>query len=361
MNERERLVQTLCCQPTDRPPLPWWLGFQPWPATLDRWREESGLEDLDPGAQFGFDRYFAAAPIEYGPWPRVPEQILRQDAQWIVSTDFRGITMRSRRDGGSMPEWIAHPVHEQGDWERYKEKHLQPRVDERIARLDEFAAMARETEAAVQVGVYPWGVFGSMRDLLGAEECLLGFYTQPELIRDIMETYTTLWIQLYEEVARRVPIDHVHIWEDMSGKQGSLISMRMVETFMMPCYDRIAEFCRAHQVPVLSVDTDGLVDELVPTMASHGVTAFMPFEVQAGNDILALREQYPTLGLMGGLDKTALAVGGSALHRELDRAEAMFAMGGMGGRVRSSDPTGRPLGALSHVLPRDRPHGGHLG
>ena len=127
------------------------------------------------------------------------------------------------------------------------------------------------------------------------------------MVRDMMQHLTTLWLVLWEQVAAEVQIDHIHIWEDMSGKQGSLISPRMVREFMMPCYDRIAAFAREHGVRLLSVDTDGDCSQLVPVMMEHGVNYFFPFEVQAGNDILAYRKKYPTLGIMGGLDKRALA------------------------------------------------------
>ena len=96
----------------------------------------------------------------------------------------------------------------------------------------------------------------------------------------------------------------------------------------MPHYDRFAEFARRHGVAIFSVDSDGLVDELVPTMMRHGVNAYLPFEVQAGNSVEAYRDQYPTLGILGGLDKNALACGKPEMHRELARAERMLARGG---------------------------------
>ena len=46
MTNRERVIRTLQCLPADRPPFVMWLGFEPWPATLDRWRRESGIADL---------------------------------------------------------------------------------------------------------------------------------------------------------------------------------------------------------------------------------------------------------------------------------------------------------------------------
>jgi hypothetical protein len=40
MTNRRRIVDTLLCNRVDRPPFMDWIGFQPWPQTLDRWRAE---------------------------------------------------------------------------------------------------------------------------------------------------------------------------------------------------------------------------------------------------------------------------------------------------------------------------------
>ena len=330
MTNRQRIICTLQGGSADRAPFGVGLGFVPWGSTLDRWREESGVRDLSVPEYFGFDDGFVRVPAEYGPWPHFPAKVVSEDDQFVTTSDYRGLTVRNRRDGESIPEFLDYPVKCPDDWARYKAERLRFDADERLAGLDEFIATQATVDAPVQVGVYPWGVFGTPRDLLGAEELLVGFYTEPDLIRDMMETYTDLWLRVYAAVADRITIDHIHIWEDMSGRNGSLISMAMVEDFMMPSYDRITAFAREHDIPLVSVDSDGLVNELVPTMMRHGVNVFFPFEVQAGNDVLEYRKAYPALGIIGGLDKNALAESApqEAMHRELDKAERMLACGG---------------------------------
>ena len=54
----------------------------------------------------------------------------------------------------------------------------------------------------------------------------------------------------------------------------------------------------------------------------------MPFEVQAGCDIEEYRRLYPDLGIIGGLDKNALAADKKTIHSELDKAQRMLAGGG---------------------------------
>lgn len=330
MTNRDRIIRTLQCEEADRPPFGVGLGFCTWGSTLARWKEESGISDLNLEEYFGFDRGFATVPADYGPNPGFPAEILEEDEEFVTKTDYRGLTVRNRRDGGSMPEFLDYPVKSPEDWARYKNERLTFDGDARLSKVGDFITSHAQVDAPIQIGQFPWGVFGTPRDLLGAEELLVGFYTQPEIIRDMMQTYTDLWLKLFSAVAARLQIDHIHIWEDMSGRNGSLISMEMVEDFMMPCYDRIADFGTRHGIPLISVDSDGLVDELVPVMMRHGINVFWPFEVQAGNDIVKYRESYPTLGIMGGLDKNALSEHATkqAMHRELDKAETMLSGGG---------------------------------
>jgi hypothetical protein len=342
MTNRDRLLRTLACQPADHAPFVWWLGFSPWAATSQRWQSESGLSDLNPETYFGFAPFSSMVWVEYGPYPHFEQALIEETPEFITARDWRGIVTRNRRDMGSMPEFLLHPVATRTDWERYKAERLQPRLDERLAGLDQSINSLRKIDAPVQVGAFPWGLFGTLRDLLGPERAFLSFYTDPGLVHDIMASYTTLWLSLYEAIAARIQIDHVHIWEDMAGKQGSLISLCMVEEFMMPHYDQIAAFCRNHQVPVFSVDSDGNVADLVPRMMRHGVNAFLPFEAQAGADVERCRVEYPGLGLLGGLDKNALIHGGADLRRELDRAGRLLAQGGW-------------VPGFDHLIPPDVP------
>ncbi len=325
----ERLVRCLTGGDTDRIPFGVNLGWQPWGETLANWRRETGRPDLDLGREFSYEAGFVTPALECGPLPHFEKQTLSETTEHVVTRDWRGITLRNRRDGGSMPEFLDYPVKTPTDWERLRDtRYRLEDTDRRVTQdWDAFRDRLARTGEAVQVGWFPWGVFGTVRDLLGVEEMLVGFYTEPEMLRDMMDRLTSIWLGVWERVAAEVRIDHIHIWEDMSGRQGSLISPAMAEAFMMPCYDRIAGFARAHNVRVVSVDTDGDCSELVPLMMRHGVNMFFPFEVQAGNDIRNYRRRYPELGIMCGLDKRCLAATPAEVDREIDRCAEMIRSG----------------------------------
>ena len=107
MTNRERINATVRCEPSDRPPLIEWLGFTPWAQTLDRWRSESGVADLDVARYFGLDRGFLRAPVELGSWPHFDHEILSDGEEEQVYRDWRGPTLRNRKDGNTLPDYVV--------------------------------------------------------------------------------------------------------------------------------------------------------------------------------------------------------------------------------------------------------------
>ncbi len=337
----ERVVRCFLGEPIDRVPFGVGIGWHPWGETHQRWIAESGKPGLDIASELGYDGSFAIPAFNAGLFPPFTPEVLSEDDRFVISRDERGIVMRNRRDGHSMPEFIEHPVKTPADWDRLTAERLVLGCADRITEdWPAFRARVAASGEAVQVGWFPYGVFGTPRDLMGAEELLYAFVEQPELVQDMMDHLTSVWLDVWARVADEVRIDHIHIWEDMAGRQGSLISPRMVRRFMMPCYDRIAAFARDHGVRLVSVDTDGDCSQLVPIMREHGINVFFPFEVQAGSDIEEFRRLYPDIAIWGGLDKRALAEGRAAIDREVERARRMVGQG-------------RYIPGFDHLIPPD--------
>ena len=92
----------------------------------------------------------------------------------------------------------------------------------------------------------------------------------------------------------------------MSYKSGSLISPALFREFMLPCYKRLTGFIRSHGINTIIVDTDGNCSELIPLFMEGGVTGMYPLEVQAGMNVAQIAQDFPSLQIMGGIDKTKL-------------------------------------------------------
>jgi hypothetical protein len=348
MRDGERLVRWLTFQDVDRPPfIQLWSA---WGQTFDRWKTETGLLELDRSrlnALYNFDRGFEVVPVPLGFYPPFERRIIDDDGEYYIVKDERGITMRQRHDLGSVPGYLEHPVKGPDDWERLKKERLDPDNPGRYtANWDLFNGHLDRTGSVAQLGDFPYGLFGTARDLMGAEALLRGFYDQVDLVKDIMDYLTGFWIRIYERITMHVPVACIHMWEDMAGKTGSLISPDMVRRFIAPNYRRIWDFAQSRSIPLFSVDSDGDVSQIVPAMTEAGVNLFYPFEVQAGCDVEIYRERYPRLGIMGGIDKRALALDRQAIDREIVRAERMLRTGGY-------------VASLDHLVPPDVPWMNH--
>jgi hypothetical protein len=344
MNDRERFIACILGEPVDRPP--YWLLWGPWRTTWQRWQREGLPQEFrdfgDVRAHFGAEAIPQTIPVNLGPCPRMERTVLEETDEFVVFTDGWGIKRRDFKDHESMSEFIEFPVKDRAGWQRFKTERLDPDHPERLAgdwreRCAEWTARGWP----VQLGYYPdVTIYGGLRWLLGDEECLLAFYTMPELVHEIMDHLASVYLTVFEKVAREVRVDVIHIWEDMCGRQGPLISPKHWEEFMGPCYRRIKRFAEDHDIRIISVDTDGNPDLIIPAMMGGGVNYLFPMEVAAGCDVNAMREKYPSLAMMGGIDKRALARGPEAIDRELER-------------VRPAVEKGRYVPDLDHLIPDD--------
>lgn len=337
LTDRERFVNCLTGQPVDR--IPYWLRWRPWLSTLERWKAEGMPADGDDRRLFGADAIPQWVRVNCGPCPKVEYRVVEEDEDSVTYIDpgYWGTTLRVKKGSDAMPQFLKPPIANRDEWEHFKKEHFDPNHPDRLApdtyeRYDEhhrdrkpgyWVDQCQEWMAndwPIQLGEFPdVTLYGGVRWLLGDQDCLIAFADDPELVHDIMNTLTNVFLTVFHQVVKQVRIDVIHIWEDMSGKQGSLISPRHWREFMTPCYRRIKEFAVDYNIPLLSVDTDGYPDDILPTMIDAGVNYWWPIEVAAGCDVNDFRARYPELGLMGGIDKRQLALGPTAIDAELDR------------------------------------------
>jgi uroporphyrinogen decarboxylase len=138
------------------------------------------------------------------------------------------------------------------------------------ANREELTESWKTADAPIRIGAFPCGLYGTLRDLMGVEGSLIAFYGEPEPVKTITDDLTDFRLRIFEIITRDVQVDMIHIWEDMSGKQGSLISPAFICEFMLPNYKRIRDFADAHGIPIMVVDTDGNCEELIPLFHEAG-------------------------------------------------------------------------------------------
>jgi len=124
--------------------------------------------------------------------------------------------------------------------------------------------------------------------------------------------------------------DFAHFWEDISFKSGPLINPVVFREKVGPHYRRITYLVRSSGIDVISLDSDGRIDELVPVWFDNGVNTMFPIEVGTWHASIApWREKYGK-GLLGvgGMDKKVFAYDYAAIDEEVERLRPLVELGG---------------------------------
>lgn len=329
MNTRERFIKTLSFDHPDRPYFHHAFGLMP--GVIERWRQEGLPVDVgedDIRTYFGFDPKGRGVAVNVLFDPLFDSEIIEETDEYIIRRESSGQVTQLYHEVSSLPHAIGYPIESPEDWPAVKER-LQVSSSRFASDWVEQARRTQEDDG-LPLSFGGEGFYWMPRDLLGDERLCLWYYEQPEIVRDILATYTDLLCALAEEIVARVRVDTAHFGEDMAYRGGSMIGPKLFREFMLPCYQRVFDVFRAHGTRLFSVDTDGLVDGLIPLFLEAGVNVLSPMEVRAGNDLVALRGEYGSrMAFMGGLDKLILQEGKQAIDRELEsKIPAMLELGG---------------------------------
>jgi hypothetical protein len=131
----------------------------------------------------------------------------------------------------------------------------------------------------------------------------------------------------------------------MCYNRGPLISPRLFRELMVPRYRRITDALRTRGIEINILDCDGRINELVPGWLDAGINCMFPLEV-AHTDAYALRREFPSVLLLGGVDKLALIAGRHAIDTEMSRLRPLV-------------DQGRYIPCVDHRVPPDVSYGNY--
>lgn len=330
MNSLERFKNTFTFKKTDRLPI---HTFGGWDETYIRWEKEGLPKNWREINFFGEDEW-GSTGVHLGTngfspfFPRLERQLLEDNDTYEIFRDEHGRVVKRKKGqvNISIAEYLEFPVKDRDSWERFKDR-MDPEEESRYRDL--------EKTAGKHVGInnrdYPVlqnisGTFRVMWHLMGDINMCYAFYDDPDLVHDIMQQWLYMNKTVIDRIMGHVDINVLNIMEDMSCNTGMMISPALFREFMMPYYKELIQHVRKYpSVFGIWVDSDGDVMELIPLLLECGVQGLYPFEVQAGMDVVKIREMYGNrLVVRGGIDKRELAKGKDAIDRELERVLPAF-------------------------------------
>jgi hypothetical protein len=109
---------------------------------------------------------------------------------------------------------------------------------------------------------------------------------------------------------------------------------------------------RGKRVEIIALSGAELTGGLLGPFRQAGINACLPCSIAAGDDPLTLREHYPELALIGGIDHRALLSGHDAINTELRRVRPLIHTGGYIPALDNAVPPETPLANYEYYLAR---------
>lgn len=286
-------------------------------------------DEKDVSSYFGMDKHTRAIAVNLQFQPFFEAKTIEEDQDRLKYLDIDGVERVYIKDGG-FPGGEKWPITDRASWEKIKEERMSFNniADRFPANWKSLVKEYNEGDNPVVVGGFPHGYFGFLATLAGYENLFMMYYDDPELVHDIHDHITNLWIAIYEEVFKEVRIDAVHIWEDVSMGTGPMISTSVINEFMIPYYKRLTGFFRSKGVKCFFVDTDGFCKSIIPTLMEGGMTALYPLEWHTGMYVEEIRKEFPNLRLCGGIPKAEISKGKKRIDEILLPVEEVLKTGG---------------------------------
>jgi len=342
MTERERMIETLTFGTPDRVPFApggarestlaaWHAQGLPegrdWRAAL---REKIGLapeppaERVRPGVSFRMIPTFEEKVLEHSGGHYIVQDWMGNVTEISDAYDYTYI--RAAKDFVTR-KWHKFPVESREDFEAMKKRYDPDAPGRFPGDFRERCRHLRERDRVVHVAFA--GPFWQMREWCGFEPLCMLFIEDPGFIEEMVAFWTEFVSRTLAPVLDAGVVDRIGINEDMAYKEKSMISPAMTRRFLQPAWRRWAGEARGAGVPLIDMDSDGKVDELIPIWIESGINVCDPLEVAAGNDINAYRARFgQKMAYRGGVDKRAMAKGGRVVEAELARIAPVVCSGG---------------------------------
>jgi uroporphyrinogen decarboxylase len=354
VNDRQRVKAILNYQNYDRMPV---VHFGFWLQTLEKWAHQGYItmeqaynwNDFAPAEKeiadklgFDFNWHSCYCPNTFID-PFFEKQVLAVHSDGSKEVIHHEGYVVLEKDGlCSIPAKIDHLLKDRKSWE----EHYLPRLQfscQRITKslvsngkefldfnkggLDYLKDDCREHPLGLCCG----SLFGKMRNILGVAGVSY-LYVDDELLYDeIVETIADLCYKCVEYILKLdAKFDFGHFWEDICFKNGPLISPNIFERKIGLYYKKITNLLENYGIQIISVDSDGLLDALLPTWIDNGVNTIFPIEVGTWDaSIEPWRKKYGRqLRGVGGMRKDVFAYDYKAVDNEIERLKPLVELGG---------------------------------
>lgn len=310
----------------NRMPVIHWAG---WDETHERWIKEGMPELVDPQEYFQAAQPWRIVSANMFLYPAFDEETLEDAGEHRIFRDSGGVIQKAWKHKGCIPHFIDFTLKEAKDWPEYK-KRLQPHPGRLYGNLDETIKTAEASGDVIAIGIAP--MMGWIRNWMGVENMSFLMYDDQDCYADMVMTLADLTCWGIDQVVPKMQTkpNLGFGWEDICGKSGPLVSPDIFRKCVAPGYRKIRSKLEGYGITLLGIDSDGLVEPLIPHWLESGVNLQFPIEYgtwQATPE--HMREKFgKELRIVGGFNKLVLEKGRAAIDAEIERHIPLMKEGG---------------------------------
>ncbi|MCF7854860.1 MAG: hypothetical protein K9N51_08685 [Candidatus Pacebacteria bacterium] len=352
MTTRELWTNIMHYGEFDRLPVIHWTV---WPETAERWKQEGLPEGVDMREFLNAVPHWQGVGANVGLFPAFEEEVLEETDTYRIFRDGEGVVKQDWKHESCIPRHIDFTLKDASGWPEFK-KRLQPDP----GRLGEnFEERLRAAEnSGFPLAISTGSMMGWIRNWMGVENMSYLMYDAPDCYADMVNTIADLVCWSIDETIPRMEgkPDLGFGWEDICGKTGPLVSPTIFDKCVAQGYRKIREKLESYGVTLLGIDSDGMVEPLIPNWLEAGVNVQFPIEPGTwGATPEHIRKRFgKELRIVGGFDKLVLEKGRAEIDAEIARHVDLVKEGGYVMMPDHLITPGTPLDNYRYYLDRVR-------
>jgi uroporphyrinogen decarboxylase len=164
--------------------------------------------------------------------------------------------------------------------------------------------------------------------LVGMEELMVAFYTEPDAVRDLLHHIMNFQLDIAKHYLA-AGVEMVGMSDDLGTQRGLLLSPELLETFFIPEYKRLFDVYRSQGV-LINFHSCGHIQPLVNMFIDLGVNILNPIQASANNLDKLRAATMGKIALMGGV-KSSTIVDGPPEAIRTEVAQRVWQLGRDGG------------------------------
>jgi len=311
----------------DRMPVIHWGG---WPETEERWRREGMPEGVNPHEYFDAVPMWTGAGVDVSLYPAFPEETLEETDEYRIFRGTDGVVQQDWKHKSCIPHYIDFTLKTSADWPPFKER-LQPDPGRIPPDLDKQIQDAEASGVPFRVGTA--SMMGWIRNWMGVVNMSYLMYDDPDCYADMVNTIADLVCWGIDQVVPKMKTkpDMGFGWEDICGKTGPLVSPAIFDRCVAPGYRKVRSKLEEYGVDLYGIDSDGMVEPLIPNWLAAGVNVMFPLEPGTwGATPEKIRKRFgKEVRIIGGFNKLVLEKGPAAIDAELQSHVELMREGGL--------------------------------